>query len=101
MGLKRRKNTISLIERKKKKNTPLWPGGSPPGPVSFMGAGTSHTITISPVEQSNIVSKKKKKKGLRTGVLSPHCHCHACVGCSGGGEGGGRSKWCGRIMLNH
>jgi hypothetical protein len=46
----------------KKKNTPLWPGGSPPGPVLFMGAGTSHAITVSPVEQSNIVSKKKQKK---------------------------------------
>jgi hypothetical protein len=45
-----------------KKNTPLWPGGSPPGPASFVGASTSHTITISPVEQSDIVSKKKRKK---------------------------------------
>jgi hypothetical protein len=46
----------------KKKNTPLWPGGSPPGPASFVGAGTSHAVTVSPVEQSNIVSKKKQKK---------------------------------------
>jgi hypothetical protein len=64
-----------------KENTPLWLGGSPPGPVSFVGASTSHAVTISPVEQRDIVSKKKTKKnmrGLRTHVLSPHCHCHAC-----------------------
>jgi hypothetical protein len=46
----------------KKKNTPLWLGGSPPGPASFVGASTSHAVTVSPVEQSNIVSKKNKKK---------------------------------------
>jgi hypothetical protein len=50
----------------KKKNTPLWPGGSPPGPASFVGAGTSHAVTISAVEQSNIVSKKKRKKEKKT-----------------------------------
>jgi hypothetical protein len=84
----------------------LWPGGSPPGPASFMGAGTSHAVTISPVEQRVIVSKKKKKhtRGLRTCVLSPHCHCCACGSRSGGGEGegrgGGASGSGGRIMLN-
>jgi hypothetical protein len=71
-----------------------------------MGAGTSHAITISPVEQRDIVSKKKKKhmRGLRTCILSPHCHCRACGGRSGGGEGegrgGGASGGGGRIMLN-
>jgi hypothetical protein len=62
MGLKRRKNTISLKEWKGEKNTSLWPEGSPPSPVLFRGASTSHAITISPVEQRNIVSKKKRKK---------------------------------------
>jgi hypothetical protein len=51
---------------KKKKNTPLWPGGSPPGPALFVGTGTSHAVTISAVEQSNIVSKKKRKKEKKT-----------------------------------
>jgi hypothetical protein len=50
----------------KKKNTPLWLGGSPPGPASFVGASTSHAVTISAVEQSNIVSKKKRKKEKKT-----------------------------------
>jgi hypothetical protein len=98
MGLKRRANTISLGERGKKTNTPLWPGGDPPGPASFMGAGTRHAVTVSPVEQSNIVSKKNKKnkkqrkhtRGLRTHVLSPHCRCRTCGGHSGSGEGEGR-----------
>jgi hypothetical protein len=94
----------------KKKNTPLWPGGSPPGPALFVGAGTSHAVTVSPVEQSNIVSKKKTKKkkqkkntrGLRTRVLSPHCRCRGCGGRSGCGEGEGRrggGSGGGRIML--
>jgi hypothetical protein len=62
MGLKRKKNAISLKKMEEEKNTPLWPRGSSLSPASFVGAGTSHTITISPVEQRDIVSKKNKKK---------------------------------------
>jgi hypothetical protein len=107
MGLKRKeKNAISLNKTEEKENTPMWLGGSPPSPASFMGASTSHAITISPVEQRDIVSKKTKKntRGLRTCILSPHCHFHACGSRSGGGEGeergGGASGGGGRIMLN-
>jgi hypothetical protein len=64
MGLKK-KNAISLKkteEKEEEKNSPMWPGGSLPGPASFMGAGTSHAITISPIEQRDIMSKNKNKK---------------------------------------
>jgi hypothetical protein len=80
-GPKRKKNAISLNKTEEKENTQCGQEDHLPGPALFVGASTSHTVTISPVKQRDIVSKTKKKKkkkhmrGLRTCILSPHCHC--------------------------